>query len=213
VTSIEAYRIYVGVDVGGSRKGFHAVALASDGSWYGQQTSKNAVVIADWCRAVRADVVAVDAPCAWSLDGRARPAERQLAKAGIHCFSSPSRDAALGHPKDNFGWMFNGEALYEALETSHPLSRQADAPRIPSTVETYPQAAACALAGHIVSAKQKRAIRRGLLQRLGLDVHQLTNIDLVDAAICAVVARATALGKFKNYGEPTMGFIRVPTED
>ncbi len=42
-------QIVVGVDVGGPRKGFHAVALR-DGSYLSRSASKDAGWIVNWCR-------------------------------------------------------------------------------------------------------------------------------------------------------------------
>jgi hypothetical protein len=111
----------IGIDVGGARKGFHAVALRA-GATAGQLATTDAEVLAHWCRAViGAQLIAIDAPCRWSADGRARPCERALNAAGIRCFSSPSRQAAISHPSNYYGWMLQGEALYRQLEVSHPL--------------------------------------------------------------------------------------------
>ena len=111
----------IGIDVGGSRKGFHAVALAA-GAYAGQLATTEVQDLAHWCRVeIGARLIAIDAPCRWSADGRARPCERALNAAGIRCFSSPSRQAAISHPSNYYGWMLQGEALYRQLEVSHPL--------------------------------------------------------------------------------------------
>lgn len=111
----------IGIDVGGSRKGFHAVALIA-GAYAAQLVSRDVQEVAEWCRRViGAQLIAIDAPCRWSLDGRARPCERELNADGIRCFASPSREAAASHPSNYYGWMLQGEALYRELEASHPL--------------------------------------------------------------------------------------------
>lgn len=110
----------IGIDVGGSRKGFHAVALRA-GAYADQRVTPDLGELVHWCRAViGAQLIAIDAPSRWSSDGRARPCERQLNAAGIRCFASPSREAALSHPTNYFGWMLQGEALYRELAASHP---------------------------------------------------------------------------------------------
>ena len=76
--------------------------------------------------------------------------------------------------------------------------------------ETFPQAIACALAGEIVSAKRKRRVRRNLLDRTNFDTSKLTNIDEIDAALCAFTAHQLALNNFKCYGDATDGIIVVP---
>ena len=136
----------IGIDVGGARKGFHAVALRA-GATAGQLATTDAEVLAHWCRAViGAQLIAIDAPCRWSADGRARPCERALNAAGIRCFSSPSRQAAISHPSNYYGWMLQGEALYRQLETSHTLLA-ALPPSAPACFETFPHAIAWHLRG------------------------------------------------------------------
>jgi predicted nuclease with RNAse H fold len=198
-----------GVDVGGRRKGFHAVALDSDGSITGRRASCDPEEIVAWCAELGTRLVAVDAPCAWSTDGRSRPAEAALKKVRIQCFSTPTREAALAHATDHFGWMLNGERLFQALAPSFPLTFAA-AVSEPGSIETFPQAVACALAGQRVSAKQKGTVRRDLLRRQGLDLSLLTNIDFVDAALCAVAASYVLRGNARSYGEPQTGLIWVP---
>ena len=91
--------LIVGVDVGGFKKGFHAVAL-QDGQYREKFSTHLPVEIASWCRRLKASVVGIDAPCRWSLTGRARPCERALAAEGLHTFATPSHkplgDAAEG---------------------------------------------------------------------------------------------------------------------
>lgn len=197
----------VGIDVGGPAKGFHAVALTK-GLSAERFHSRAAAEIREWCRDKNAHVVAVDAPCRWSTTGRARPAERELAAQRIFAFATPSREAA--EAKQFYRWMLNGAALYRLLEKEYVLfdGQQTDK-RI--CVETFPQAATCALAGRIVPASQKCKNRREVLRQLGIDATVLPNIDYVDAAICAVVAEAVRQGRFLKYGDVTSGFIFVPS--
>jgi hypothetical protein len=87
--------VVVGTDVGGPRKGFQAVALR-ERAYLDTFASPEAPALAAWCIQVGARAVAIDAPCRWSRTGRARPAERALAAAGIHAFATPSLEAAEG---------------------------------------------------------------------------------------------------------------------
>jgi predicted nuclease with RNAse H fold len=202
--------VVAGVDVGGTRKGFHAVALRGL-SYLDQFASIDANEVATWCRQIGAQIVGVDAPCRWSSDDRARPAERELMKKKVWCFSSPTQSTALAHPKDNFRWMLNGESLFSKLAPTHVLF--SDPVRLPQSsfcFETFPQAIACSLAGKIVSAKTKRTTRRGILTRAGIDISELTNIDKIDAALCALAAQRLASGDYQTYGERLTGFIVVP---
>mgnify|MGYP003343104099 FL=1 len=83
---MSAYRsspVVVGIDVGGPKKGFHAVALA--GGRYRDRLAANDVAkLVAWCvRTKAATVIAVDAPCRWSNSGEGRLAERELMQVGI----------------------------------------------------------------------------------------------------------------------------------
>lgn len=205
----------IGIDVGGSRKGFHAVALSA-GAYAGQLATPEVQELAHWCRSViGAQLIAIDAPCRWSTDGRSRPCERELNAAGIRCFASPSRQAALRHPTNYFGWMLHGEALYQELEASHPLLAALPVvgrpPSAPACVETFPHAITWELRGGQAQARQKRPQRLALLEQAGINTAPLTSIDRIDAALCALAAHHLASGfPCRVYGEPASGLIVVP---
>ncbi|MEA5443464.1 DUF429 domain-containing protein [Cyanobium gracile] len=201
----------VGIDVGGPRKGFHAVALTG-GAYAAQLATSDAEALAHWCRSVvQASVTAIDAPCRWSTDGRARPCERELRLQGIICFASPTRQAAVAHPSGYYDWMLRGEALYRALEPSHPLATMLPIGAGPCCFETFPHAITWHLRGGNAQASQKRTQRRELLQQAGIDLAALTSIDWIDAALCALTAHhAASGGACVAYGEPETGWIVVP---
>lgn len=97
--------------------------------------------------------------------------------------------------------MFNGEALFTELERTYRLfDGGARSTVIPICFEAFLQAAACALAGKIVSAESKATIRREQLPKAGIDIAPLTNIDLADDALCAETAHAFLSGWIKAYG-------------
>ncbi len=200
----------VGIDVGGPRKGFHAVAL-SGGAYAAQLATSDVRELAHWCRSeVQASVIAIDAPCRWSRDGRARPCERELRQRGIICFASPTRQAAVAHPTGYYDWMLQGEALYQALEVSHPLVHCLPI-NGPGCFETFPHAITWHLRGGQAQASQKRTQRRALLQQAGIDLAPLTSIDWIDAALCSLTAHHAAVGcACVPYGEPETGWIVVP---
>lgn len=207
-------RTVVGIDVGGARKGFHAVAL-TDGDYAGHLASKDVDELAHWCRVtMRARVIAIDAPCRWSKDGRARPAERQLMEQRIWCFSTPTRQTALDHPRNHFGWMLRGEALFQALEPTHPLCHKLPMADGPHCFETFPHAIAWHLTQGQAIASRKREQRTQLLREAGITTDHLTNIDLIDAALCAHVAYLAATGAAcVSYGAPYTGLIIVPAAE
>ena len=199
----------VGIDVGGARKGFHAVALRA-GALGGQLRSRDPRELAAWCRQLQARVIAIDAPCRWSADGRMRPCERELLARGIRCFASPTRAQALSHPTNYFGWMLQGEALYQALEPSHPLI-QGLPPRAPCCFETFPHAITWELRVGRAEAAHKRQQRSQLLEQAGIPLTSLTSMDWIDAALCALAAeRVSAAAPCTVHGEPDSGLILVP---
>jgi predicted nuclease with RNAse H fold len=160
-------------------------------------------------------LIAIDAPCRWSSDGRARPCEQELNAAGLRCFASPSRMAVLSHPSNYYGWMLQGEALYRELEASHPLLSDPPAPGVsasgPACFETFPHAIIWHLRGGNAAARQKRPQRRALLEQAGIDTAALTSIDLIDAALCALAVHRVARGAACHaYGEPDTGLLVVP---
>ena len=202
----------VGIDVGGERKGFHAVAMTG-GAYVGHFATQHVPELSRWCReTMRARVIAIDAPCRWSKDGHSRPAERALMQQGIWCFSTPTREQAVGHRRNYFGWMLRGEALFRSLEDDFPLCRRLPATSRKCCFETFPHAITWHLRGGNAAASQKRKQRRALLDQEGIDLTELTNIDLVDAALCALTAyHAATGGKCVSFGEPDTGLIIVPS--
>jgi predicted nuclease with RNAse H fold len=199
-------KIVVGVDVGGSAKGFHAVALRNE-AIYEKVHTRSAIEVRDWCLSLGAIAVGVDAPCRASVTGRGRSAERSLAAKRIFSFSTPTREAAGA--KAFYEWMIRGWELFEVLERSFPLFAGVLINE-PLCFETFPHAVACAIAGDVVSAKKKNIVRRTLLRGTGIDDGKLSNIDEVDAALCALAASHLISGKFKTYGSSVDGLIVVP---
>jgi predicted RNase H-like nuclease len=200
-------RTVIGIDVGGSGKGFHAVALRN--VQFESQELLNASEVADWCQARDPLAIAIDAPCAWASSGGSRLAERSLAVSGqsIQCFKTPTRNSAMGRPF--YDWVFNGEALYQRLFRHYQLfdgTRQ----RGKFVFETFPHAVACALAGRVIPARPKATTRRQMLREEGYDVGPLANIDFVDAALCALTAERFLLGRTRVFGNAEEGFIVVP---
>lgn len=170
------------------------------------QRFKDAAGAARWALSLAPDAIAIDAPCRWRID-QPRLAERELARARISSFPTPTEERARGH--SFFTWMIAGSQLYAALAPAYPVYTDEIAPhRV--CIETFPQAVACALAGSIVSAKQKRSVRLALLQAAGFACDRLRSIDDIDAVLCAIAAEAFVTGNFKAYGDNGGGFIVVP---
>ncbi len=202
-------QVAVGVDVGGRKKGFHAVAL-HDGQFFDKLHSCTAEAVVAWCRDMDASAVGVDAPCAWSLTGTRRPCERELAAIGVQAFATPSVATGQCHPF--YAWMVNGAELFRLLAKDYALYNGRESlPNRPLCFETFPHAIACALAGETLLAKDKRVDRPGLLTRAGIATDHLRNIDEVDAALCAVASHRLLTGHITDYGDGVEGFIVVPS--
>lgn len=201
----------VGIDVGGKRKGFHAVALEA-GLYLGQKKTSDISELVAWCvQSINARVIAVDAPCRWSVDGRARPAERELMQKGIFCFSSTTRARALVHRTDNFGWMLRGEELYRALDATHPVCSGLPCANQRYSFETFPHAVTWHLREGNANAKRKRIERSELLRAAGIQLPVPSGIDTVDAALCALTAHLIATGAQSLwFGDAHTGHIVVP---
>lgn len=198
----------LGIDVGGPRKGFHAVAMSVDGKLTIRHFDKVAAV-RDWALELRPTAIAIDAPCNWSSEGRSRQAERELriGQEKVSCFSTPTQ--ALAGTRPFYGWVHHGLKLYRALNPHFPLYRGSK-DQASGIIETFPHGVACALAGRRLNAKHKSSDRRALLNKLRIRESDLPNIDFVDAALCAVSARSWCEGKFQAFGNPSEGFIVVP---
>ena len=164
----------VGIDVGGERKGFHGVAL-NNGDFLDKTTNPNPAAIVSWCLEHKARVISVDAPCRWSKYGSSRPAERELSKQGIWCFSTPTRQKALH--SNFYKWILNGEKLYECLKSRQYLRFDGERTDDLMCIETFPHAIICAMAGCVVPAKPKAKKRRDALKNRGYDISDLSNID------------------------------------
>jgi predicted nuclease with RNAse H fold len=199
--------IVVGVDVGGPKKGFHAVAL-QDGQYRARLSTLMAEEVADWCRRLKASAIGIDAPCRWSLTGRARPCERALAAEGLHTFATPSQAKGATHPF--YQWMVKGAELCRCLHPDYPLFDGQPSASGLMCFETFPHAVACALARETLSAGQKKADRSRLLREAEVSTDALTNMDWIDAALCALAAHHLVSGRFKPYGDVAEGFIVVP---
>jgi hypothetical protein len=173
--------IVAGIDVGGPKKGFHAVAFKS-GQYWKQFDSVDPVRIVDWCREIDSQVIAIDAPCCWRSTAKARQAERELAKAGISSFITPTREKAMSC--SFYGWMLNGAVLYRNIKSYYPLY-SGKSGGVPVCFETFPQAVACALAGEVVEQLQGRWFLR-CLTIVGVDRKRKDPGTLLHPLYCGI---------------------------
>lgn len=199
----------VGIDVGATQKGFHVVLL--EGGRFKPAHFKNMAKLVSWVKMHQPLAIAIDSPCRWARDGGSRNCERSLQINGerISCFSTPTQSRASS--SSFYDWVRNGLGLYRLLEATHPIY-DGGVVEPPVLCETFPQAVACMLAGRKVSAKSKGRIRRQILSGAGYDATGLRNIDLVDAALCALAAEALLDGRYQKFGQAEDGFIITPQQ-
>jgi predicted RNase H-like nuclease len=198
----------VGIDVGGVKKGYHAV-LHINQRYHAHFHSTDPYALAEWAQQFEPNVIAIDAPSMFSLKGGSRTGERDLVKNGMRCFYTPTRAAA---EKSRFyDWVFNGERLYQALAMPHFDGHSfAQA----CLIETFPHGIETA---YRQSQTQVKPSGNKLTRRLSAlanitayDTQHLTNIDFIDAALCAVAADHCLADRISIYGCSEDGFIIIP---
>jgi len=202
--------VVAGIDVGGDKKGCNLVIL------------RGATILASiagaapedlpaHCLAHDAMTVGVDAPSRWRGAAAARQSERDLARAGISLYATPSRAQAVASTSGFYGWMFNGERVYAALAAAYPLLATPAYAGMRASFETFPHAITSALLGRgIASARLKHVQRRQILESTGIATVMLTSMDAVDAALCALAAQHLVQGSTRAFGDAADGYIHVP---
>ena len=198
----------IGIDIGGIRKGFHAV-VNRDGAYHAHFHSINPDTMVAWVLSHHPSVIAIDAPSMFSQNDRSRKAERDLVNNGMRCFYTPTRElAAQSHFYD---WVFNGQLIYQKLGLPIFMGDQTDAPCI---IETFPHAIQIALwarNGQSCPEGSKLSVRRNTLAvQASYKTNQLSSIDFVDAALCAVSSDYFLKNQFNAYGCKQDGFIVLP---
>jgi predicted nuclease with RNAse H fold len=184
--------VWVGVDVGGKRKGFD-VAVIDDRRVLALQSHYTCNQVVDLVCEHRPAVIAIDSPRCCAPEGQtARGGELQLAKSICGIRWTP--DAGHVHASAYYAWILEGLALFDAL-AAHGVE----------VIEVFPTASWTRWHGK--RAPQTRAAwsRQGLAA-LGLDgVPARTNQDQRDAIAAAMTARQHSLALTE-----TMGDIVVP---
>jgi predicted nuclease with RNAse H fold len=183
----EAMGPWMGVDVGGRRKGFD-VAVIDDRALVelrGHLAVEEVVALAG---RHRPQVIAVDSPrsCA-PPDATHRPDEAALRRGvGVGIRWTPPRSALDGNPY--YAWILHGLELYAAL-------------RGETTVECFPTASWTRWAGPR-DGRPRSAWSAAALASLDLaGVAARLNQDQRDAIGAALTARAFARGECERFGE------------
>lgn len=172
---------FVGIDVGGSRKGFHVALLEGEHPevrrlFHSTEAHEVAEAIGKWHS--MPGTIAIDCPPrALRQSSSTRLAERQLHQRGYRV--QWTRREGDQEPLE---WMLNGQRIWQALSERFVDSL---------LIETFPTAASNRLEAcdallplHLLAGRLKRAHTK----------------DYVDAAICAWVAREAAAGRTETAG-------------
>ncbi len=184
--------LWIGVDVGGKRKGFDA-AVIDDRRVLALTSRMTCKQVVDLVIANPPTVAAIDSPRSCAPDGKtAREGELQLARSICGIRWTP--DARRVHASTYYAWILEGLALFDAL-----------AARGVEVIEVFPTASWTRWHGK--RAPRTRAAWSGQgLTALGLDgVPARTNQDQRDAIAAAMTARQHTLALTE-----TMGDIVVP---
>jgi hypothetical protein len=148
------------------------------------------------------------APPAWGVSGGSRQAEKALRRLGIQSYGTPSDPLKQAHKF--FGWMKSGFAAFAACEQAGYPRYRAGAVR-GTAFEVFPHATSVVLSGALPPARtRKKDWRTAVLRARGVELAQLTTIDLVDAALAALTGLLALRGEFTPLGDPEDGTIVVP---
>lgn len=180
---------WLGVDVGGKRKGFD-IALVDDQRLLDLQDHLNHEKVVELVEVHRPMVVAIDSPRCCASDGEAtRAGERELAKAicGIRWTPDESR---VHDGNSYYAWIVEGLALYRELAVCKV-----------EVIEVFPTASWTRWYGRRGNRRRAAWSREGLAS-LGLgEVPVRTNQDQRDAIAAAVTARQHTQGMTEPMGE------------
>jgi predicted nuclease with RNAse H fold len=180
--------VWVGVDVGGRRKGFD-VAVIDDCRVLVLQSHRTCMQVVEIVVMNRPAVVAVDSPRTYAPEGQAaRDSERQLAKSICGIRWTP--DARRVHASAYYEWIIEGLALFDAL-AAHDCE----------VIEVFPTASWTRWRGKRGPRTRAAWTRQGLAA-LGLNgVPARTSQDQRDAIAAAMTARQHSLALTETIGD------------
>jgi predicted nuclease with RNAse H fold len=179
---------WIGVDVGGHRKGFD-VAVIDESRLLALENGLKCQDVLDLVRANQPMVVAIDGPRSCAPDGQtARAEERQLARKICGIRWTPDAQQVRASPY--YAWILEGLELFDAL-AGHSVD----------VIEVFPTASWTRWHGKRGSRTRATWTRDGLAA-IGLDgVPSRTNQDQRDAIAAAVTARQYTLEEAEEIGE------------
>jgi predicted nuclease with RNAse H fold len=188
---------WLGVDVGGRRKGFDVAVICGDRviELARRLTRDDVVALAERHRPA---VIGVDGPRSCAPDGAtSREGERLLAASvcGIRWTPDAARVSAGGY----YGWIVEGLALFRAL-----AGYDGD------VIEVFPTASWTRWHGARGTVRRSAWTRRALAG-LGLrGVPERTNQDQRDAIAAGLTARQYAAGETEQFGEIVVPVSGIP---
>jgi predicted nuclease with RNAse H fold len=179
---------WLGVDVGGKRKGFD-VALVDDHRILTLTGGLDRDGVVELVEADRPILVAIDSPRSCAVEGQStRDGERRLAKSICGIRWTP--DARRVQASPYYAWIVEGLRLFDAL-----------AARDVEVIEVFPTASWTRWLG-MRGARTRSAWSREGLTTLGLDgLPTRTNQDQRDAIAAAVTARQYTQGMTEQLGD------------
>ncbi len=181
---------FVGIDVGGVRKGFHVCALRGEEIVAGPLRRRDVAAVLAWVAERQPRVVALDCPVACAERGRSRPGERELAKEVCGIRWTPTESALVG---PYYEWVRHGLRLYRAL-------REDRGKRGPELIEVFPTASWTEWNGLRGGRSRAKWSREGLAKLALRGVPERHNQDDRDAIAAALTARLYKEGRTRDFG-------------
>jgi len=186
---------WAGVDVGGRRKGFHAVVVDTRELVAGPVQLRSARDTTAWLLERGVDLVAVDSPIEPAPEGRSsRAEERDLCRAVCGIRYTPDRAGLRSNPAF-YEWIEHGFELYDALRAAGL-----------ACVECFPTASWTRWFGARGSATRAGWTAAALTALAVPGASSRMSQDARDSIGAALTARAVSLGAVERFGP-----IAVPT--
>jgi predicted nuclease with RNAse H fold len=180
--------VWVGVDVGGKRKGFD-VAVVDDRRVLDLLSRQTCKQVVDIVVAKRPTVVAIDSPRSCAPEGRtARDSELLLARS--ICGIRWTADTRHVHEMPYYAWIIEGLALFKTL-AAHSAE----------VIEVFPTASWTRWHGKRGTRTRADWTRQGLAAFGLKSVPSRTNQDQRDAIAAAVTAHQYSLGLTETIGD------------
>jgi len=198
----------LGIDVGGTRKGYDLVLLDDTRAVLQTQRHVGLDALGGHIDAWRPDVVCIDSPSAWAIDAP-RKTEAYVLALGLSLYRTPWAEAARANAF--YAWMLSGFEAFAAARDAGYAMYDGGVSVQNRMLEVFPHAIASVLHGaRRPSDLRKHPWRREALTPAGVDVAALKGNDQVDAALCALAGLYALEDRFCWAGDPSEGVIVLP---